>query len=100
MNLSLGDRYLEIRDLVDENTVLKERIGAAFGDIADTINALKRKAADIVHDLGSARTWSWDVPVDQWWNGGRGPKQHTEVDLGNADIYDCGYVTFRDGGAA
>ena len=55
-------RLDEIRDLQAENAVLKERIGAAFGDIDDAINALQRKATDIVYDLGIARTWSWDVP--------------------------------------
>lgn len=99
LNISLGDRYLEIRDLVDENAALKEKIGAAFGDIDDAITALTRKVDDIVADSGVARTWSWDVPVDQWWNGGK-PKQRTEADWLNADIDENGYVTFRDGGEA
>ncbi len=93
-------RYDEICDLQAENTVLKERIGSAFGDIDDAITALKRKVDDIVDDTGVARTWSWDVPVDEWWNGGKGPKQRTEADFLNADIDANGYVTFRDGGAA
>lgn len=99
LNASLGDRYLEIRDLHDENAVLKERIGAAFGDIDDAITELKRKVDDIVADTGVARTWSWDVPIDEWWKGAK-PKHRTEADFRNADIDANGYVTFRNGGAA
>ena len=93
-------RYDGMRDLRAENAVLKERIGSAFGDIDDAITALKRTVDDIVYGLGIARTWSWDAPVDQWWDGGKGPKHRTEADFRNADIDRNGYVTFRDGGAA
>lgn len=86
-------------DLQAENAVLKERIGSAFADIDDAIAALQKKAADIVYDLGIARTWSWDVPIDEWSKGAK-PKRRTDADFRNADIDGNGYVTFRDGGAA
>lgn len=61
-------------DLQAENAVLKERISSAFGDIDDAITALKRKVDDIVADTGVDRTWSWDVPVDEWWKGAKGER--------------------------
>ncbi|WP_139786360.1 hypothetical protein [Agrobacterium genomosp. 2] len=93
-------RLNEIRDLRAENTVLKERIGSAFGDIDDAIAALKRKVDDIVADTGVARTWSWDVPVDQRW---KGAKPKGWIDSGWSVSGDIGgefSVIFRDGGAA
>lgn len=92
-------RLDQIRDLQAENAVLRERIGSAFGDIDDAIAGLKRKVDDIVADTGVDRSYSWDVPVDEWWKGSK-PKQRTEADFRNADIDVNGYVTFRDGGSA
>lgn len=96
----LDELHIRVSDLTDENAVLKERIRSAFVDIDNAITALKRKVDDIVADTGVDRSYSWDVPVDQWWNGGKCPKKRNAVDLGNIDIIANGYAAFRKGAAA